>query len=170
MFTFILFLSMFVIVQLMWVAVQKWQFNHFAAYSSRVWTVQKEDDPDDSLLSVQVRALFRWDLISRDYVKFMWVSASDETREIDDEDYTGIGYTGVAPLMSIFRDQIGETLYDNPVPSEAMSLIPFNLPTTGLVRFESFIPIRKEPEEQPDISNRDNDCEETPCEEGNGRD
>jgi hypothetical protein len=160
---------MFLLVQIAWIGIQKWQFNHFAAYAARVWTVEKDDTPEESLLNVQMRALLRWDLISRDYVKFMWVS-SEDSKDIDDDTYEGITFTGIAPLMGIYKDQIGETMFtvDNPIPSELMAVLP-DIPTTGLIRFETFIPMKKEPEEQPDISNRDNDCEETPCENGNGR-
>ncbi len=163
------FLSLMLIVQLVWIGIQKWQFNHFAGYAARVWAVHKDDEPGDSLRRIEGAALFlRWNLLSRDYVKFMWVS-SEDAKEIDDENYSGITYSGVAPLLPLFRDVIGETLFDNPIPSEVSSIIPIDLPTSGLVRFETFIPMEKEPEEQPDISNRDNDCEDTPCTKGNGR-
>lgn len=168
-FLVILFLAMFLLVQLAWIGIQKWQFNHFAAYSARVWTVEKEYSPEESLLRVQLTSLVRWDLINRDYVKFMWVS-SEESKEIDDEPYEGITFTGIAPLMGIYKDQFGETMFTvgDPIPGELLTVLP-EIPTTGLIRFESFIPMKKEPEEEPDTSNRDNDCEETPCESGNGR-
>lgn len=168
-FAVLLFLAMFLLVQLAWIAIQKWQFNHFGAYAARVWTVEKEDSPQESLLNVQMRSLIRWDLINRDYVKFMWVS-SEDPKDVDDDTYEGITFTGIAPLMGIYRDQIGETAIplDGYVPDELSAMLP-DMPTTGLVRFQTFIPMKKEPEEEPDVTNRDNDCEETPCESGNGR-
>jgi len=74
---------------------------------------------------------------------------------------------GAAPMIGLYQNQIGNALFDNPIPAEAMSLIPVDIPSTGLVGFETFIPIEKEPEENPG-EDRDNDCEETPCESGNG--
>ena len=157
-------------MQLSWIGVQKWQFNHFAAYAARVWSVQKDEDPEESLLKVQAVALVRWNLLDRDLVKLMWVSAADDSKDFDDPDVSanGISFSGAAPLLSIYRDQIGETLFDNPIPPEAFSLFPGDLPSTGLVGFKTFIPIEKEPEESPG-ARRDNDCEETPCESGNTR-
>lgn len=164
-----LFLASFIVVQIAWLGIQKWQFNHFALYSARVWTVEKEDSPEESLLKVQLLSLLRWDLINRDYVKFMWVS-SEDPKDIGDDTFDGMTYTGIAPLFSLYRDQIGETMFTvgEPIPGELLAYLP-EIPTTGLVRFETFVPMKKEPEEQPNISNRDNDCEETPCESGNGR-
>lgn len=169
-FAVLLILAMTLIVQLSWIGVQKWQFNHFSAYAARVWSVQKDhDDPQDSLFEVQVIALVRWSLLSRDLVKLMWVHEANDSKEYEDPDVTanGITFWGAAPLLSIYREQIGNTLFDNPIPPEAMSLIPIDIPSTGLVGFQTFIPIEKEPEESP--GEGDNDCEETPCESGNGR-
>lgn len=169
-FAALLILAILLIVQLSWIGIQKWQFNQFAGYAARVWSVQKEDDdPEISLLKVQGLALLRWNLLSRDLVKFMWVSSPEDSRDFEDPDVSanGITFTGAAPLLALYRQQIGETLFDNPIPSEAMSLFPFDLPTTGLVGFQTFIPIEKEPEESP--GDGDNDCEETPCESGNER-
>jgi hypothetical protein len=159
---------MFLMAQLAWIGIQKWQFNHFASYSARVWSVQKDDDPEESLMRLQIGVLFlRWNLYNRDYVKYMWAEGED-SKEIDDETYTGVNYEGVAPLLPLFRGQIGETLVS--IPGEVSSLVPGGLPSSGLVRFAAFIPMEKEPEEEPDESNRDNDCDDTPCSSGNGRD
>jgi hypothetical protein len=169
-FAVLLILAMTLIVQLSWIGVQKWQFNHFSSYAARVWSVQKDhDDPQDSLFEVQTIALVRWNLLGRDLVKLMWVHEADDSKEYEDPDVTanGITFWGAAPLLSIYREQIGNTLFDNPIPPEAMSLIPIDIPSTGLVGFQTFIPIEKEPEESP--GEGDNDCEETPCESGNGR-
>lgn len=168
-FSILLILAMFLVVQLAWIAVQKWQFSHFAAYSARVWSVQKDDGAEEALLKVQLAAIPRWNLIQRDYVKFMWVS-DEGTEDFEGESgVQGVTYTGVTQLLSIYRDQIGETFFDYGGLSDILAYIPVEVPTTGLVRFKSFIPMEKEPEEQPDISNRDNDCDDTPCSSGNGR-
>jgi hypothetical protein len=163
---------MFLMVQLSWIAIQKWQFNHFAAYSARVWSVNKDDSAEGALLKVQAVGVVRWDLIGTDYVRLMWVSDEGQ-KDYDEPAVTadGITYTGIAALMSIYRDQIGETLLDAGIPGSAYSAVPglLDLPTSGLVRFQTFIPMQKEPEEEPGISNRDNDCDDTPCSSGNGR-
>jgi TadE-like protein len=169
-FAAMLLLAIILIVQLSWIGIQKWQFNHFASYSARVWSVHKDQEPGDALRQVQIRALLRWNLASNDYVKLMWVKG-EGSKDYHDPDVTanGITYLGAAPLLSIFRQQIGETLFSNPIPAWAMSLFSgLDIPSTGLVGFETFIPIDKEPEEQPG-SDRDNDCNETPCESGNKR-
>lgn len=159
---------MFLLVQLTWIAIQKWQFNHFAHYAARVWSVHKDDTPQEALIKVQIAAIARWDLLNRDYVKFMWVS-SESTKDYEDPDRSasGVYYTGFTQLLSIYRNQIGETAFSNPIPSELMALLPIEIPTTGLVRFETFAPMEKEAEEDPD--RWDNDCDDTPCGSGNGR-
>ena len=164
----LLILAMMLIVQLSWIGVQKWQFNQFAGYAARVWSVQKDDDPGDSLRDVQIIALVRWNLLNRDLVKFMWFWAED-TKDFEDPDVSanGLTFAGAAPLLSIYRQQIGETLFDNPIPAELQDIFPLDVPPTGLVGFSTFIPIEKEPEEKP--GTYDNDCEETPCVSGNKR-
>lgn len=172
-FTLILFLLMFLIIQLAWIGIQKWQFQHYASYAARTWSVRSDWGTEESLLKAQVAStLFTdWNLFSRDWVKAMWAS-SNEAKDVDDENtgIEGVSYTGVAPLMPIYRGLIGETLFDNPIPGSVMAQLPaFDMPTSGLVRFETFIPMEKEPEEDGDADNRDNDCDDTPCTEGNGR-
>jgi hypothetical protein len=172
-FTLILFLLMFLIVQLAWIGIQKWQFQHYAAYSARAWSVRTDWGAEETLIRAQTASAIGtdWNLFSKDWVKAMWVS-SEDPKDVDDDNsnINGLTYTGIAPLMPIYRGLIGETLFDNPIPGSVMSQLPdFDIPSSGLVRFESFIPMEREPEEQPDESNRDNDCEGTPCESGNGR-
>ena len=172
-FTLILFLLMFLIIQLCWIGLQKWQFQHFAGYSARAWSVRKDWSPESTLLRAQLASSLGtdWNLFSRDWVKAMWVS-SDSPTDVDDDntDIAGITYTGVAPLMPVYRGLFGETLFDNPIPSSVLSELPaIDIPSSGLVRFQTFIPMEKEPDEDPDTSNRDNDCSDTPCESGNGR-
>jgi hypothetical protein len=172
-FALILFLLMFLIIQLAWIGLQKWQFQHFASYTARAWSVRKDWGGEATLVRVQVASTIGtdWNLFSRDWVKAMMVS-SEDPKDVDDDNQNipGLSFLGVAPLMPVYRGLLGETLFDNPIPDYVMNeLPPIDIPTSGLVRFESFIPMEKEPEEEPDTSNRDNDCEETPCESGNGR-
>lgn len=167
-FSVILVLSLMLVVQIAWIGVQKWQFNHYASYSARVWSVETEDDAATSSRDVIVASLIpphRWPL-SWDYVRVMGVWSEDSQ-----DDMEGITYVGVAPLMPLFRNRFSsDTFVDNPIPGEIMDLLPFSLPDFGLVSFMTFVPMEKEPEEHPEVSNRDNDCEDTPCTEGNGRD
>jgi hypothetical protein len=169
-FSVLLILAMVLIVQLSWIGVQKWQFNHYAAYAARVWSVTKDEEAEDSLVRVQDEAIDRWKLLDRDLVKVMWVSQEDDSKDYDDPDVTanGISFSGAAPLLSIYRDSVGESLFDESIPSDAFTLFSIDLPSSGLVGFKTFIPMEKEPEENPG-QRRDNDCEETPCESGNTR-
>jgi hypothetical protein len=169
--TVALFFSTFLVVQLTWIAIQKWQFNHFASYAARVWAVHKDQSPGDALFRVIVPGgAYRWDFWSKDYVKLMWVS-SEEPRPAEDGSgsISGITYTGVAPLFPIYQPAIGDTFTQAFIPSWVYTYLPFEMPSTGLIAFETFIPMEKEPDEEPDRSDRDNDCEGTPCEGGNGR-
>ncbi|MHB0968179.1 MAG: TadE family protein [Thermoanaerobaculia bacterium] len=154
-----LVLCTFLIFQLAWIAVQKWQFNYFAMYATRAWAVDKDRDSGESvLLKAQGFALLRWDLIGTDYVKFMWCSSEDGKDGTE-----GLSYTGVAPLMSIFQPYIGDTLTGIEIPAVAETVIPgLEIPSTGLVRFETFIPMEHEPDEDPD--RWDNDCSD-PCDD-----
>jgi hypothetical protein len=168
--TVALFFSMFLVLQLTWIAVQKWQFNHFASYAARVWAVHKDHSPGQSLLLILPGGAYRWGFLSKDYVKVMWVSSVDpHPAEDGSGSISGITYTGVAPLFPIYQSAIGDTFTQAFIPSWARSLIPFDMPSSGLVAFETFIPMEKEPDEEPDLPNRDNDCQGTPCEGGNGR-
>jgi len=168
-FTVILFFSLFLVLQLVWLAIQKWQFNHFASYSARVWAVQKGEEPGDSLNRVLLPQEFlRWSLPFRDYVAVIWVRSTDSSEDEDGNTYQGVTYRGVASLFPFYRDAIGDTFYNAFIPQWLLDMIPIKLPSTGLVVFETFIPMEKEPDEQPG-SGRDNDCNETPCESGNGR-
>lgn len=152
-----LVLCTFLIFQLAWIGVQKWQFNHFALYSTRAWAVDKDRDAGETvLLKVQLVSLLRWDLVGTDYVKLMWCSSEDGNNGKE-----GLSYTGLAPLMQIFQPYIGDTLFGIDIPPIAESIVPgFSLPSTGIVRFETFIPMEHEPDEDPD--RWDNDCSD-PC-------
>lgn len=168
--TVALFFAMFLAVQLTWLAVQKWQFNHFASYAARVWSVRTDQSPGESLLMLVPGAVTSWDLLGTDYVKLMWVSSEDPVNDEDSgEDIPGLTYTGVAPLFPFYQPAIGDTFWGAFIPSDIVEFIPFELPSTGLVAFQTFVPMEKEPEEEPDRSDRDNDCDSTPCGGGNGR-
>lgn len=166
-----LILASFLVLQLTWLAIQKWQFNHFASYSARSWSVQTNKTPGEVLFEVIMPgAISRWDLWSRDYVKLMWVSSEDPvTDEETSEAITGVTYSGVAPLFAFYQPVIGETFLNAYIPGWVFDFLPFDVPSTGLVAFETFIPMEREPYEEPDRSDRDNDCRGTPCEGGNGR-
>lgn len=163
----LLILALVLVVQLAWIGIQKWQFNYFALYSARVWSVEKtHNDPEYSLLKVQAAQALRWGLDSN-RIKFMWVQFPEDTKDYDDPGITanGITYWGVAPLFALYRDRFGETLIEGSFLTEALSRFIFDRPTTGYVGFATFIPIQKEPEEKP--GEFDNDCKETPCASGN---
>ena len=166
--TVALFFSMFLVLQLTWIAIQKWQFNHFASYAARVWAVRTNQSPGESLLVILAGGAVHWDFWSTDYVKVMWVSDSSDEPE-PGSGITGITYKGVAPLFPIYQSAIGDTFTQSFIPSWVYSYLPFDMPSTGLIAFETFIPMEKEPPEEPDRSDRDNDCEGTPCGGGNGR-
>jgi hypothetical protein len=171
-FSLILFFALLLIVQLMWFGIQKWQFNHFAAYSARVWSVEKEYTPSSALYRTQLRALLRWGLIKKDWVKLMW-SSGIESRSFDEaaQPVEGVRYRGVAPAMAIYRPLLGEMALDEVIPGEVSALFPGVIPKSGLVSFGAFIPMRKEPTERPYTGTRynDNDCDDTPCTKGNRR-
>lgn len=167
----LLILGMLLIVQLTWIAIQKWQFNHFASYAARAWAVQNEQTPGQVLVELIIMGgIPRWNLLSRDYVKVMWVSSEDPvTDEVTGESIEGLTFSGAAPLFPVYEDPIGEVFLTAYVPEWVFNLLPFHLPHTGLVSYETFVPMEKEPDEEPDRSDRDNDCHGTPCEGGNGR-
>jgi hypothetical protein len=168
-FTVILFFSLFIVLQMVWLGVQKWQFNHFASYAARVWSVHKDQTPGQSLIRLLgPQELIGWSLPSHDYVAAIWVWSTDPVEDEDGTSYSGVTYRGVAPLFPFYRDQVGDTFFNAFIPPEILSLLPFQLPSTGLVVFETFIPMEKEPDEQPGPG-RDNDCYQTPCESGNAR-
>jgi hypothetical protein len=104
---------------------------------------------------VQWNALSRWNLIGSSWVKLMWVSS-----EAGRDDLNGITYTGVAPMMSIFRPWVGETLSSIEVPPQAASIGAATLPATGVIQFSVFIPMDHEAQENP--ARWDNDCSD-PC-------
>ncbi len=155
-FTFFLFLMLFVVIQITMIGISKWQFAHFANYSARVWSVQRGQDANDSTLRVQIVANVPggWNLPGGRWVAPIIVTSSSTSRD----GVTGVVYAGQGRVLSMYRGWIGER---------------FALP--GLVNFapfefflyESFIPMVKEPDERP--GQHDNDCSDTPCTRGNGR-
>lgn len=170
-----LLLCLALVIQFTWIAVQKWQFNHFANYTARVWSVRTGDSAGMAMLYVLGSGLMRWDTLNRDYVKLMWVSG-EETQTVhngfEEVSADGLAFTGVTTLMPLFRPFIGgATLISTAeIPGEILSLFPISIPPLGIVRFETFIPMSREPEEGSGGGQKyDNDCEETPCEEPNGR-
>lgn len=179
-FSVFLVLSLVLVIQFAWIGVQKWQFNHFAGYAARTWSVHHGKAPswwmNRIIVSGAAPVVGRWKTITNEYVALIWFSG-EEGRTVnngfEDVDVHGLTYTGIAPLMAIFRPFIGsKTLVDLPPGLQSvLNLLDVDLPPLGLVRFEVFIPMVQEPREYPyaDGQKQDNDCYETPCEEGNGR-
>jgi hypothetical protein len=155
-----LVLLLILLVQLAWIGVQKWQFNHFAAYAARSWSVNKKSDsPEKVLLEDQVFATLRWKLLSRSYVRFMWTLGTDT----DSDGNTGVSYRGVAPIFRLFKPFFGDTLLGLNVPAFVSNLDPdLKTPNFGWVQFQAFVPMAHEPEEDPD--RYDNDCSD-PCDD-----
>ena len=165
-----LILCMFLVVQIAWIGLQKWQFQHFAAYAARVWSVHTDWGAEKSLITIQAASITsKWELFSHDWVKAMWSDGEDTKDFSGEDDVPGVSYTGIAPLMPLYQGVIGETLLDTSIPPEVSSEFPgIDLPSSGLIRFETFIPMEREPTEEPG-DGRDNDCNETPCDSGNVR-
>ena len=158
--TLLLFLMMFLVVQLMWVGVQKWQFSHFTGYAARVWQVHKDDSAQDAMFSVLISSIaLRWQILNKDYVKAIWVSEENASQD----GTTGIRYRGVVQAFPFYQPYIGQSFTPPGVS------LPFGItvPPTGIFLFESYIPIQKEAEEDED--RWDNDCKETPCGSENGQ-
>ena len=167
-FSVALIFSLFLIVQVAWIGIQKWQFNHFASYGARVWSVHTDKSSDDAIKDVIEPAKnSRWKLgASSDFVSSIWAS-SEESQDVDGESAEGITYSGAASTFKLFRGQIGDTQGDlNIPPGEGQGL-----DSDGLIAFQTFIPMEKEPKEESTTGGHknDNDCKETPCESGNGR-
>ena len=146
-FIIFLILCIFLLVQLAWIGVQKWQFNHFAAYAARVWTVNKSNEsPEASLIKVQIVGIVRWKLASTSYVKIMWADSQSDGK---------ITYNGIAPIFPLFKPFIGDTLTGISIPSEVSSIIPVSIPSSGFIRFQTSIPMDHEPNEDPDKYDND---------------
>jgi len=154
-FTFFLYLMIFLVVQLMFLGIQKWQFAHFASYSARAWSVQRSEGAFTTTIRVQGAAsIFGWNLTNGRWVAPIIVTSESTSRN----GVTGVVFLAQKEVMSMYRGWIGER---------------FGLP--GLIDFtplnfffyESFIPMVREPVERP--GQRDNDCNDTPCTGGNRR-
>lgn len=154
-FTFFLFLMLFLVIQLTFIGIQKWQFAHFASYSARVWSVNQGESATAATVRVQgVASIFGWNLTGGNWVFPIVVTSSSTSKN----SVTGIAYAGQGPVMSIYRGWIGERFG---LP-DLINFTPLNF-----FIYESFIPMVKEPEERP--GRHDNDCNDTPCSGGNGR-
>ncbi len=161
-FTFFLFLMLFLILQLTFIGLQKWQFAHFASYSARVWSVHKDESANSSTIKVQGAAslLSDWKLPGQ-WVFPIIVNSENASRD----GVTGVEFLGQGPVMNIYRGWIGESVALCP-PEAGCQDVFDQTPLTFFI-FESFIPMVKEPTERP--GRHDNDCNDTPCTGGNGR-
>lgn len=169
-FSVILIILMLIPVQLAWIGMQKWQFTHFASSAARTWTVHKDQSPSAAMLSVQTRALLRgWKLFSSRWIGLM--TASTSTKNITKGDGStlnaqGLKFQGLGRIIPIFRPFFG---FSGPYGYFGIEAISTRaLLTIGFAQFEGFIPMEREPTEQPG-QRRDNDCNETPCSSGNKR-
>lgn len=139
-------------MQLAFIGIQKWQFNHFAAYAARVWTVNKSNEsPESSLIKVLGVGTVRWKLASTSYVKIMWAENQSDGK---------ITYNGIGPIFPLFKPFFGDTLAGLSIPPGVSSGISGSLLSSGLIRFQTSIPMDHEPDEDPD--KYDNDCS-NPC-------
>ena len=154
-FSFFLFLMIFLMVQLAMIGISKWQFAHFANYSARVWAVQKNESANVSVGRVQgIVTVFGWNVANGRWVFPILVTSESTSRN----GVTGVVFAGQGRVLSMYQGWIGER---------------FGLP--GFINFtplnffiyESFIPMVKEPNERP--GQHDNDCNDTPCTGGNRR-
>jgi hypothetical protein len=154
-FTFFLFLMLFVVIQITMIGISKWQFAHFANYSARVWSVQRGQSANASAIRVQgVASIFDWNLTSGRWVAPIIVTSSNTSRD----GVTGVVYSGQGPVLSMYRGWIGDR---GGLPGF------INVPNATFFIYQSFIPMVKEPDERP--GQHDNDCSDTPCTRGNGR-
>lgn len=171
-FSVILIILMLIPVQLAWIGVQKWQFTHFAASTARTWTVHTDDSATGSMVSVLVRATIRgWKLFSSRWIGLM-IASGPETKSIEKGiggtlNVQGLKFQGLGRIIPIFRPFFGFGGAWGGTGFDAIATRA--LLTVGFVQFEGFIPMVKEPTEQPNNQRRDNDCTGTPCDGGNGR-
>ena len=177
-FTVFLVLALALVIQFSWIGVQKWQFNHFAGYAARTWSVHTDESPSWIMNKTLLAGTSNdgWDIKDRDYVKLIWFSDEDAhtlSNGFEDVDTSGLTWSGLAMLMPLFRPYIGgQTLVDVPAGLQSvMNLMGMEIPPLGIVRFEVYIPIERVPEESSGGGGQkfDNDCDETPCDEPNGR-
>ncbi|HVT45096.1 MAG TPA: TadE family protein [Thermoanaerobaculia bacterium] len=155
-----LVLCLFLMIQLAWIGVQKWQFNHFAHYAARSWSVDKKDrSPRTIMLEVQGRSILGWKLLSRDWVKYMWAMSPST----NSDGIHGVRYHGITQLFPLYRNFIGiNAIVTSEIADLLKTVIPGAIPALGLVMFETFVPMEHEAEENP--QRWDNDCSD-PCDD-----
>ncbi len=141
-FLIILTFSLFLLFAMTWIGVQKWQFNFFAAYAARTWSVRPDSSPESRLAAVQAAALVHHpDLATSSFVRLMYASShSSGTPEVNK-------YTGYAPPFPLFKRS---AIHSGGVNAD----IGENL--LGMITFETSIPMEAEPDESTDKT--DNDC------------
>jgi len=150
-FALMMFLAMLLMVQLAVIAIQKWQFTHYTAYTARAWSTHTDWSPLQATGQVFARGVLRWDAFGGSFV--LPISRGETSRNVKkgngtDINASGLRFEGLGRWMQLYR--------------------PF-VPLLGVLRFESFIPMTKEPTESPNNNRRDNDCTGTPCSGGNGQ-
>jgi hypothetical protein len=159
-FSVLLILAMFLMAQLSVIAMQKWQFNHFSAYIARAWSTHTDWSPTSAMGQVMARGILRWSYNDGRFV--LPLSVSEVTDEVEKGDgsevsVNGLRFRGIRMTMEMYRRYLGLGAG-------------FGFPTgTGIVDYETYIPMEKEPEEEPNNNRRDNDCTGTPCDGGNGK-
>jgi hypothetical protein len=134
-----LVIALMLMIQLAWIGVQKWQFNHFTSYAARSWEVDKKNTSPQSILLTDLGfGMLRWK--QSGLVKIMLSTGQGS----DSDGHSGVKYKGTAEVWGLFQPWLGGTL------------------STGLLQFEAFVPMDHEPAETP--GTYDNDCSD-PCDD-----
>lgn len=165
-------------IQLAWIGVQKWQFTHFGSVAARTWSVHTTDGANTSMMSVNGRAILRgWAMFSGLYVGAIPpMIASTSSKSITkgaggSVSTQGFKFQGVGKVIPIFKPFFGFSGSWGYTGFDAISNVAVRtmISTLGWVQFEGYVPMQKEPTEEPNNKRRDNDCNGTPCTGGNGR-
>jgi hypothetical protein len=180
-FTIILVILLLIPIQLAWIGVQKWQFTHMGWIAARSWSVHTHNSnwgANEAMLNVSGAAVVRgWAMFSGLYVGAippMWASTSSKTitkaagGSISTQGFKFNGYGKVLPIFKPFFGFTGPWGYTGWDAYNAVGTR-ISISTLGWVEFEGYVPMEKEPSEQPNTKRRDNDCKGTPCEKVNGR-
>lgn len=180
-FSIILVILLLIPIQLAWIGVQKWQFTHMGWIAARSWSVHTHNSnwsANTAMFTVSGRAVIRgWELFSGLYVGGIPpMTASTSTKSITKAaggsvSTSGFKFNGFGKVLPIFKPFFGFSGPWGYTGWQAYNAVDTRLliSTAGLVRFEGYVPIEKEPSEQPNTKRRDNDCKGTPCEKVNGR-
>jgi len=145
--------------QMAWVACQKWYFNYTAAYAARTWSVKALGTTTSKPLEeVELWQIFRKpNIINVPFVRPIFAGTEDADKGgSDDDDLFGAGslppgirYSGYAQYLLWFQPAVIESAH-----LESGSL-------TGLIRFETYIPIEHEESfdgpEDPEHNDNDRD-------------